>query len=107
MEQVVVNIVKNAAESIDDNGTITIETALGAGKVTMTVIDNGTGISSEVSEKLFTPFFSTKVNGQGIGLTVIRDILLKHGFQFSLSTACVGLTRFTILFSTDSVPYVR
>jgi len=107
MEQVVVNIVKNAAESIDDNGTITIETALGAGKVTMTVIDNGTGISSEVSEKLFTPFFSTKVNGQGIGLTVIRDILLKHGFQFSLSTAADGLTRFTILFSTDSVPYVR
>ena len=64
----------------------------------MEVVDNGPGISPEVEAKLFTPFFSTKPNGQGIGLVFIREVLTKHGCTFSLRTYEDGLTRFRIAF---------
>lgn len=95
IEQVVVNIIKNAVESIGENGEITIRTFAPAG---MEVVDNGAGISRETEAKLFTPFFSTKPNGQGIGLIFIREILSRHGCTFSLRTYADGLTRFRILF---------
>ena len=62
------------------------------------VVDNGKGISKEVEAKLFSPFFSTKPNGQGIGLIFIREVLMRHGCTFSLRTYADGLTRFRILF---------
>lgn len=67
--------------------------------VELSVIDNGPGIPPEVSANLFTPFFSTKPQGQGIGLMLIRDILSAHGCTFSLLTDPGDhLTRFTIHF---------
>jgi len=60
--------------------------------------DTGKGISKEVETKLFTPFFSTKPNGQGIGLIFIREVLMKHGYTFSLRTYPDGITRFRICF---------
>ena len=52
----------------------------------------------DVREHLFTPFFTSKENGQGIGLTMVQEILLGHGFDFSLESAGNGHTHFTILF---------
>ena len=49
-----------------------------------------------MEQKLFTPFFSTKPDGQGIGLIFTREVLLKHGCTFSLRTWPDGLTRFRI-----------
>ena len=95
-EQVLINIIKNSAESIDEEGEITIRTT--ASPLTLEVCDNGKGISKEIESKLFTPFFSTKPNGQGIGLIFIREVLMKHGFSFSLRTYPDGLTRFRIRF---------
>jgi signal transduction histidine kinase len=60
--------------------------------------DNGAGIPEEVERKLFTPFFSTKPNGQGIGLIFIREVLTLHDLDFSLRTDADGLTRFRIQF---------
>ena len=99
-EQVLVNIIKNAAESITLSGSgaggeIVVRTSAPA---SVEVVDNGPGISREVESKLFTPFFSTKPNGQGIGLVFIREVLSKHGCTFSLRTYEDGLTRFRILF---------
>ena len=100
-EQVLVNIIKNAAESISSSertrqdGQITVRTLAPA---SVEVVDNGPGISKEAESKLFTPFFSTKPNGQGIGLVFIREVLSKHGCTFSLRTYADGLTRFRILF---------
>jgi nitrogen-specific signal transduction histidine kinase len=51
-----------------------------------------------VESKLFSPFFSTKPNGQGIGLIFIREVLMKHGCTFSLRTYSDGITRFKIQF---------
>ena len=95
-EQVIINIIKNAAESIGTNGEIIIRTS--DSPVMLEIGDTGTGISKEVEAKLFTPFFSTKPNGQGIGLIFIREVLMKHNCTFSLRTYPDGITRFRITF---------
>ena len=95
-EQGLINMVKNSVESIEENGIITLRTS--ASPVMLEVADTGRGISKEVETKLFTPFFSTKPNGQGIGLIFIREVLMKHGCSFSLRTYEDGITRFRIVF---------
>ena len=123
-QQVLINIVKNSVESIgpspdpslygrehtvQNNGTITITTQSspssgGDGGGLLTITDNGHGISSDVGQNLFTPFYSTKPQGQGIGLLLIRDILTAHGCTFSLLTDPEDhLTRFTILFPNPKI----
>lgn len=95
-EQVLINMVKNSVESIEEKGIITLRTS--ASPVMLEVADTGRGISKELETKLFTPFFSTKPNGQGIGLIFIREVLMKHGCSFSLRTYEDGITRFRIMF---------
>jgi Signal transduction histidine kinase involved in nitrogen fixation and metabolism regulation len=95
-EQVLLNIIKNAVESIESNGTISIRTS--TNPISLEIADNGKGISREAEEKLFSPFFSTKPNGQGLGLIFIREVLTKHRCTFSLHTYDDGLTRFRIFF---------
>lgn len=94
-EQVLVNIIKNAVESIGQDGEIRITTTAPA---SLEVADNGPGISKETEEKLFSPFFSTKPHGQGIGLIFIHEVLNRHGCTFSLRTYNDGWTRFRISF---------
>lgn len=112
-QQALVNIVKNAIESIipvpsKRKGFISIKVAKhstslprreGQGGGSLIITDNGKGISPEVAQHIFTPFYSTKPQGQGLGLLLIRDILTKHGCTFTLLTSPDdGLTRFTIMF---------
>lgn len=94
MERVLVNIVKNAAESIGDEkkGVITVSLTAVTEPDTpachlLSVTDNGKGISPEASKKLFTPFFSTKNPDRGLGLMLVTDILRAHRSRFSLSTS--------------------
>jgi len=82
LEQVFINILKNAIEAVNPSGTIRIQT-LSADK-TISIANTGPRISNEVSHQLFSPFFSTKKNGQGIGLMLTREILYNHNFKFSL-----------------------
>ena len=95
-EQVIINIIKNATESIDTHGKVIIRTS--SLPLMLEIGDTGRGISKEVESKLFSPFFSTKPNGQGIGLIFIREVLMKHGCTFSLRTYPDGITRFKIFF---------
>ena len=94
LEQVLINIFKNAMESIGRSGIISIH--LNPHLRELVIKDNGKGIAPEHVEKLFSPFFSTKKDGQGIGLTLVREILTNHGYTFSLKTVDDGLTAFTI-----------
>jgi len=96
MELVIINIIKNAAEAIDQEGMITFITHTRPKQ--LIIRDNGKGISSSAAESLFTPFFSTRPDGQGIGLTLIKEILVAHGFSFSLKTTLAGTTDFMIGF---------
>ncbi len=97
MEQVVVNIIKNSIESIGNNGEIQIHVESKTIRKLL-IRDNGKGIPDEVQKNIFAPFFSTKKEGQGLGLTIIREILINHGFDFSLDTKADGYTDFTIWF---------
>jgi two-component system nitrogen regulation sensor histidine kinase NtrY len=98
MEQVFMNICKNALEAIGRDGTITLRLSMRANRPSVTVEDTGAGIPADTREHLFTPFFSTKDKGQGIGLTVVQDILSQHRFEYSLDSQPGGPTRFTIVF---------
>ncbi|SHM02374.1 sensor histidine kinase [Hymenobacter psychrotolerans] len=96
LEQALLNIVKNALEAIGENGNLTLRTTLNP--AALHIENDGPGIPPEVQRRLFTPFFSTKRDGQGIGLTLIRDILLQHELRFSLETQKTGRTVFSIWF---------
>ncbi|MEM8527448.1 MAG: ATP-binding protein [Bacteroidota bacterium] len=96
LEQVLLNILKNAIESIEKNGSIQV--VLESENRRLQIRDNGKGIPPDIADQLFTPFFSTKTTGQGIGLTLIREILTQHQFVFSLQTQEDGWTVFEIGF---------
>ena len=97
MEQALLNIVKNAVEAIDGEGTITLSVASRSGRTTLVIEDSGPGISSDAQANLFTPFFSTKPHGQGIGLTLVQEILTGHGFDYTLERTVDESTRFTVV----------
>lgn len=96
MEQVFLNILKNSTEAIDGTGTITIRFGRLNRRDFVAIEDTGGGISEEVRQNLFTPFFSTKEHGQGIGLTLCQEILMQHRFEFSLESTADRMTRFTV-----------
>ncbi|MEW5923842.1 MAG: ATP-binding protein [Candidatus Zixiibacteriota bacterium] len=102
MEQVLVNVFRNAIEAIDNGGKIEICTEVSSSPL-LKIIDSGEGISAQARPYLFTPFYSTRKNGQGIGLTLIREILINHNFSFDLETVQPGRTEFQIDFSDAGV----
>jgi len=81
IEQVLINLIKNSIEAGEGKDDLKIK--IGAeevsGKIKIRVSDNGAGISSEVIENIFVPFYTTKKDGSGIGLSLSRQILRKHG----------------------------
>ena len=98
IQQVIVNIVKNAVESIKGKGYVEIRTGKKEGNVWIEISNNGSPISEEISRKLFSPFFTTKKEGRGLGLTLIGEILKRHKARFSLRTGYDRITRFHIDF---------
>jgi two-component system, NtrC family, nitrogen regulation sensor histidine kinase NtrY len=96
MEQVLINIIKNAIEAIGKDGVITFRTT--SNPLQLSIEDTGRGISKDIENQLFTPFFTTKAYGQGVGLTLIREILSAHGFDFALYTEGSSKTVFRIRF---------
>lgn len=100
IEQAVVNIVKNAVESIGNrqDSNITVGLSRQGKNVVLTVSDDGPGIVPDAHGKLFTPFFSTKPGGRGLGLMFVAEILRRHGAAFSLTTA-PGTPRLTTTFA--------
>lgn len=101
IEQALLNILKNAVEAIDGSGVIVLRVTSGGGRTILVIEDSGPGISSEAQANLFTPFFSTKPHGQGIGLTLVQEILSGHGFDYTLERTPEHTTRFTIVLRAD------
>lgn len=95
LKQVLINLVRNAAEAISADGRITLRTRTetqGRGprattRAVLEVQDSGPGIPAEVQPRLFDPFFTTKASGTGLGLSIAARILEKHGGQLEYTTA--------------------
>ena len=91
-EQVIVNILRNAMEAVDRDGRIDIALRDGV----LTISDSGPGIAADVHSDLFTPFFTTKRDGRGLGLSVVQEILTNHGAAFWLQNRKEGGAEFGI-----------
>jgi signal transduction histidine kinase len=98
LEQALVNLGKNALEAAGRGGRVTIRVTSGSGRAVLEVEDSGPGIPPEAASQIFTPFFSTKEQGQGLGLTLVQDVLRQHRCEFALEGPPGGPTRFTIVF---------
>lgn len=98
LHQVVVNLVVNSIQAMPDGGTLTIETQAGTGWVSLSVQDTGAGMTDEVKEKVFTPFFTTKDvdQGTGLGLAVVHGIVTSHGGSVRVESAPGKGARFEI-----------
>lgn len=100
LEQAILNVVKNAVEAVGGAGTIAIRVSGRSARPTLVVEDSGPGLTPEARTNVFTPFFSTKPGGQGIGLTLVGEILTVHGFDYALTRTDRGTTAFRITFTT-------
>ncbi len=101
IEQVIINLLINAKQSLEStkNAEINLIASLDErGKILMRVIDNGPGIPEEVLEKIFIPFYSTKKNGSGIGLSLSRQIMRVHGGNIRVTSKPNEETVFTLRF---------
>jgi signal transduction histidine kinase len=95
LTQALLNVAKNALEAIGPTGgNVWVRTTVEP--PTLVIENDGVPLTPAISQRLFTPFFSTKPSGQGIGLVLVRDILLAHGFTFRLETTAGGRTAFSV-----------
>jgi len=95
LDQALINLMRNAIEAVRDTTEAKIELAASRdldGRVVIKVIDNGVGIPLAQREKVFVPFFTTKRQGSGVGLTLARQIMTVHGGQILLAETSGGGT---------------
>lgn len=100
IEQVFINIIKNAAEALEGigNSKIAIEFIDEGNAQIITITDNGPGIPHEFLDNIFTPFFTTKENGSGIGLSLSRQIMRLHNGTLTVSSQIDAGTTFKMKF---------
>ena len=106
IEQIVVNLVRNAMDSMRDTPpperTVAVRTAREGRFVTVTVADRGAGIPAETAARLFEPFFTTKSEGMGMGLNICRSIAELHHGRLGFETRPGGGTIFTLSLPLDA-----
>ena len=110
LKQVLLNLLKNAMHALGNVGTISIETDIIDGMVTIDLSDSGCGVDESIRERIFEPFFTTKreTEGTGLGLYLCRKILREHGgdircVKSSMGGALFVLTLPAYLLSNDDI----
>jgi len=86
MRRAIVNLLRNAVEAMPQGGALRMETAIEEGIVRLTVADTGRGVPPESLSKLFTPLFSTKPDGTGLGLLVVKSVVERHGGRVTVES---------------------
>jgi two-component system nitrogen regulation sensor histidine kinase NtrY len=100
VEQILINLIKNSIEALSDkkNGTIHLKAFYADDGTLIQVEDNGIGISGDIIEDIFVPFFTTKENGSGIGLSLSKQIMQNHDGTISVNSAPDKGSEFTLKF---------
>lgn len=96
IKQVFLNLIKNAVESMPGGGLLTIETTVKNDSVNVNITDTGKGISADNLQNIFVPFFTTKVEGTGVGLAVSQKIVEDHGGHIHVKSVLQEGTTFSI-----------
>jgi two-component system sensor histidine kinase HydH len=80
LKQVLLNLYLNAIHAIDHDGVITVAASeCGDGRVKVSVADSGKGMTAEQLQAIFTPYYTTRADGTGLGLAVVQNIIEQHG----------------------------
>ncbi len=100
VEQILINLIKNAIEALSGkkNGTIQLKASYADDATLIQVEDNGTGIPNDIIEDIFVPFYTTKENGSGIGLSLSKQIMQNHNGTISVNSAPGKGSEFTLKF---------
>ena len=96
IKQALRNIIANAVESMPNGGTLTVGTQVGRRLVCIYIEDTGTGLTDEVRQEMFSPFFTTKARGTGLGLAVVRKAITRHKGKLFIKSALGKGTCFRI-----------
>ena len=98
-QQVALNLLFNAIQSIEQEGRITASISKVGGRVMLTIADTGKGIPPQDLEQMFTPFFTTKEQGTGLGLAIVKKLVDLHDAEISVESMLGHGTSFTISLS--------
>jgi signal transduction histidine kinase len=96
IRQALLNLITNGYEAMPDGGVLTVSAALDGDLVKITVTDTGSGMDTETQESIFTPFFTNKARGIGLGLAVTKRIVESHHGTITVQSAPLAGTSFTI-----------
>ena len=104
MKRVFANIIKNAVEAMPKGGKLTISTKESDNNVAIMFIDTGIGIAKEAMEKIWTPFFTTKAEGMGLGLPICKRVIEAHDGKISVESIVGEGTTFTVTIPVEPKP---
>lgn len=96
IKQVIINLLSNSIQAMPEGGKLTIQTCLKPEGIEMKIIDTGKGIEPKDLERIFTPFFTTRARGVGLGLSIVNNIVQKHGGFVKVSSVLNEGTIFTV-----------
>jgi len=103
IREVFINIIMNAMDAMDRGGTLTIRTYDNDDKVIIEIQDTGDGISEDIKDRIFEPFFSTKnTKGTGLGLSIVNNIVKSHGGKIDVDSKIGYGTKFVVSFDRYS-----
>lgn len=118
LRQLFTNLITNAFEALGGNGSIAITAThrpgdpdpvagdgapVGLGTIEIQIIDDGPGVPSEIRDRIFSPFFTTKPRGSGLGLAIVRKIVDAHDGRIDLRVGTHGGTQFRILLPVEAL----
>jgi two-component system, sporulation sensor kinase E len=104
IQQVLVNLIKNASQAMTRDGVLTLQTGEGSDGVWVSVSDTGGGIPQEQINRIFDPFYTTKKKGTGLGLMIVQRIVRAHGGRVELESRVGRGTSFRIWFPLHERP---
>jgi signal transduction histidine kinase len=98
LKQAILNLVLNALQATPAGGHVVVRTAGDKRRLVVAVVDDGEGMSPETRDKAFTPFFTTRAEGTGLGLPLVRRIVEQHGGSVEISSSLGEGTTVTLVF---------